>query len=115
MQGRQPRTRAGYRLVDVYMAPGCRKTLASTGGKLFRRYGIAVRDALTRAGVELRQQRYATFARLREEQKRPRWESGTDVSYLNNAGVRVLWTDWTGTGNRSNNGGRDGVGVNPNA
>ncbi|GIL84410.1 hypothetical protein Vretifemale_12960, partial [Volvox reticuliferus] len=111
-EGRRPQTWAGYRLVDVFIMPGCQKTLASTGGELFRRYGIAVRDALTRAGVELCQQRYAMFACLREEQKRPRWENGVDVSYLNDAGVRVLWTDWAGR-NGSNNGGREGGGANP--
>ncbi|GIL80430.1 hypothetical protein Vretifemale_9640 [Volvox reticuliferus] len=112
MLGRQPKTRAGYRLVDVYMAPGCRKTIASTGGELYRRHGIAVRDALTRAGVELRQQRYSTFARLREEQKRPRWENGAEISYLNDAGVRVPWVNWTDGGNAS---GRGGGGTNPGA
>ncbi|GIL69554.1 hypothetical protein Vretimale_13640 [Volvox reticuliferus] len=112
MLGWQPKTRASYRLVDVYMAPGCRKTLASTGGELYRRYGIAVRDTLTRAGVELHQQRYSTFARLIEEQKRSRWENGADIRYLNDAGVRVPWVNWTDGGNAS---GRGGGGTNPGA
>ncbi|GLC33637.1 hypothetical protein PLESTB_000098400 [Pleodorina starrii] len=109
------RARPETRLVDVYMMPSSRKSLATLGGELFRRHGIVVRDALTRAGVELRRQRYATYARLREEQKRPRWENGVDVSYVNQAGVRMLYTGpWDGpapSGPQNNgNGGSGGSG-----
>ncbi|GIL71797.1 hypothetical protein Vretimale_767 [Volvox reticuliferus] len=89
---------------SYFVTLGCQKTLASTGGGLFRWYGITIWDALTRAGVEIRQQLFATFAHLREEQKHPYWENGADVRYLKDAGVRV-----------GNNGGRDGSSGKPSA
>jgi hypothetical protein len=90
------RQRSALRLVDLHMAPGSRRALASLGRVLRERHGILIRDALTRAGVEARQRRGAVFAALRNEAQKPgakvrhvRWEEGIDITYLNERNGRV--------------------------
>ena len=90
------RQRSALRLVDLHMAPGSRRALASLGRVLRERHGILIRDALTRAGVEARQRRGAVFAALRNEAQKPgakvrhvRWEEGIEITYLNERNGRV--------------------------
>ena len=90
------RQRPPLRLVDLHMAPGSRRALASLGRVLRERHGILIRDALTRAGVEARQRRGAVFAALRNEASKPgakvrnvRWENGIEVTFLTERNVRA--------------------------
>ena len=97
-RGRTRRNGAETLLVDILISSSSRRSFASLGGELRRRHKIIIKDALTRAGVTLRQQRYPTFARLFEQRRQPRWENGVDITFINDAGNRVRWTEpWVTT------------------
>ncbi|GLC61165.1 hypothetical protein PLESTB_001725300 [Pleodorina starrii] len=88
-QGARRGDRPLRRLVDIRVLPEDRRALATLGGVLNRKYGIAVMDALTRHGRELKNQRLATYIKLRDVDKlNPRWSRGVDITVERN-GRRV--------------------------
>ncbi len=106
-----PGTGGNRRLVDVLVQPSSRLAFAYKGKELRDALGVKVKDALTRTGVLLRQQRNATYGKLFQERKRPRWVNGVDISYVNDAGHRVLWNGpWVQLGGGAGNSGGSGSG-----
>ncbi|GIL51798.1 hypothetical protein Vafri_7714, partial [Volvox africanus] len=104
--GGQRPARPLRRMVDIRVHPADRRALATLGGILNRKYNITIMDALTRSGRELRQQRMATYIKLRDvEQVNPRWTRGADISIEKN-GKRIPYDGpWVPSGGRGSGNG----------
>ena len=80
-------------LVDLLVHENAPRSVAAALGKPLRdRYGIVVMDALTKAGVQLKQDRQPTFEKLKDDGKRPRWDRGVEIKVMGENGKYVPYT-----------------------
>ncbi|KXZ41477.1 hypothetical protein GPECTOR_445g331 [Gonium pectorale] len=80
-------------IVDMFVHPQQRKTIAAALGKSLGDKGIIVMDALTKAGVELKGKRAKAFALFKTRRQQPRWEQGVQFTYVDDHGERKVYRE----------------------